>query len=124
MTPPPPNARPDTPRGRTVTQIEVTVDRQGDAVTITVDPWEANVAPDTSIEWVVSGADSILIEPKNPGRWPFPGRPKPGNPNLPAKAGKVDKDAKDKDRYPYNIILIAGDLRIDIDPDIVIFDPL
>jgi hypothetical protein len=123
MTPPPPNGRPEPPPGRAVTEIEVKVTTQGDGVTITVSPWEAKVEPDTAIQWKIDGADTILIEPKNPGKWPFPGKPRPGNPTLPAKAGKVDKNAKHDDRFPYSIVLIAGDLRVDIDPDIVIFDP-
>lgn len=123
MTPSPPNDRPDSNSRRPVTEIKVTLSTRNDAVTVTVDPWEAPVKPGTSIEWTVDGADAIRIEPKDPGKWPFPGPPAPGNPGLPAKAGKVIQGLPNGKKYPYSILLTAGGRTIDIDPEVVIFDP-
>jgi hypothetical protein len=106
-----------------VTKIEVAITWQGDDMSLTVRPCNAYVQRGTDIEWTVQGADEIRIEPKNSGDWPFPGKPPAGRPGTPVAAGKVGQDAPYGKHYSYSIILSHDGRKIDIDPDIIIFDP-
>jgi hypothetical protein len=107
-----------------VTKIEVAITWQGDDMSLTVRPCKAYVERDTDIEWTVQGADDITIEPKNSGDWPFQNKTPPaGRPGTPVAAGTVAKNAPFKKHYSYRIILTHDGRKIDIDPDIIIFDP-
>jgi len=100
---------------------------------VEVDPWCANVSPDTNpeFEWILDGPGGATMEirPKDPSRWPFPpGRPPPDRvpPNNPIRAGRVRPGAG-KGKYRYSILLTwedsGGNTRsFDIDPDIYILD--
>jgi hypothetical protein len=98
---------------------------ESDHVKIAVSPWEARVLPGADVSWDVDpGVDSIEITPKDASRWPFPGSPSKGKPGQPARAGRVRPDATPKSRYSYNIRVVCGSRTIDIDPEIVIRDPM
>jgi hypothetical protein len=106
--------------------MKIKVDVQGgetDHVTIAVSPWEARVLPGADVSWDVDpGVDSIEITPKK--EWPFEKKRCEGKPGQPARAGRVRQDAPPKSRYSYNIRVVCGSRTIDIDPEIVIRDPM
>jgi hypothetical protein len=96
-----------------------------DHMEIAVSPWEARVRPGAEVSWAVAeGVDSITITPKDASQWPFPGNQSQGRPGQPARAGRVRQDAPPHHRYGYNIRVVCGSRTIDIDPDIVIRDPM
>jgi hypothetical protein len=98
-----------------------------DNIRIAVHPWEAWVRRGRPLEWVVTGVDSMVVEPRVPDRWPFQERPTrarrdPREPERPARAsaGNVLPTAPVYERYQYDIILHCGARVIRIDPDIII----
>jgi hypothetical protein len=108
--------------------MKIKVDVKGgetDHVKIAVSPWEARVLPGADVSWDVDpGVDSIEITPKDASKWPFHGTPSKGKPGQPALAGRVRDDAPPNGRYSYNIRVDCGSRIIDIDPEIVIRDPM
>jgi hypothetical protein len=107
--------------------VMIKVDVKGgetDHVEIAVSPWEARVLRGADVSWDVKGVDSIEITPKDASRWPFPGTPSKGKPGQPARAGRVRPDAPLKSSHSYDIRVVCGSRTIDIDPEIVIRDPM
>jgi hypothetical protein len=108
--------------------VEITVRISGgetDHMEIAVSPWEARVLPGAEVSWdVAEGVDSITITPKDASQWPFPGNQSSGRPGQPARAGRVRPDAPPHRHYSYNIRVVCGSRTIDIDPEIVIRDPM
>jgi hypothetical protein len=96
-----------------------------DQLQIVVRPWEAYVRRRAPLSWSLEqspAVDSMVIVPK--GDWPFTEpRPSVGRPQQPAQAGTVRQDAP-MGRYSYSMMVYCGTQVIDIDPDIVIRDPM
>jgi hypothetical protein len=95
-----------------------------DQIQIVVRPWEAPVRRGAAVSWPIDapGIDSLVIVPK--GDWPFTEpRPSVGRPNVPARAGNVRQDAR-MGRYSYSIMVYCEGRIIDIDPEVVIRDPM
>jgi hypothetical protein len=119
--PPPPMAPPGP-----VTDIDVRIAGCAtDQLQIVVRPWEAHVRRGAPLSWSLvesPAVDSMVIVPK--GDWPFTEpRPSVGGPQRPAQAGTVRQDAP-MGRYSYSIMVYCSTQVIDIDPDIVIRDPM
>lgn len=96
-----------------------------DQLQFVVRPWEAHVRRNAPLSWSLvqsPAVDSIVIVPK--GDWPFTQpRPSVGRPQRPAQAGTVRQNAP-MGRYGYSIMVYCGTQVIDIDPEIVIRDPM
>lgn len=106
---------------RAPVRVSVAVtDCQEDAVTITVSPWQAQVAPGDDLAWTQTGADSVAIEPTTPG-WPFPApNPRAARGAL-ASAGALAAGRAPAGRvFNYGITLFCGDRVLRIDPEIII----
>jgi hypothetical protein len=135
----PPAGRPDTVPAETQTQndqdwqptstveVEIT-DCAGDSVSIRVSPWVANVRQGDPLTWSTSaeGADSVAIQAKDPGQWPFEwegqrqrmARP----PGEEIAAGNATRGEVGR-TYRYHIVVYCGGRILDIDPDIVVRNP-
>jgi hypothetical protein len=118
--------QPLAPRGP-VQNIEVRVGGCAtDQIQIVVRPWEAHVRRGDPLSWTLdqptTGIDSMVIVPK--ADWPFTEpRPSVGRPQMPARAGNVRQDAP-MGHYSYSIMVYCDGRVIDIDPEIVIRDPM
>ena len=130
-------------------EVEVQCIGNGNLGRVTIDPWytELDMPTDqrqnnSEIMWVITGespgADSIQIQPKDVGEWPFPDIQHRGRGRGPgqaarsgkmfnqvlARGGRVNPRAVQRgDRFSYNIIVFCYDAEGDstytysIDPD-------
>lgn len=123
-----------------VSQITIEVSGcETDSIAIVVRPWTAHVQRGRPLSWTTpAGVDSVVIEALQADRWPFawerPGhrpeqpehhRPAPrrsARGGMPIQAGNVPAHAA-LGTYSYRFLLYCGARVIDIDPEIIIFDP-
>jgi hypothetical protein len=111
--------------------IYVTVNGCGtDSIYIKVDPWVAPVRRGQPARWHPPEAsiDSMVVQAKDPHSWPFQWAP-PGRaqrrPTLPGRALQAGvAQGRDQERYAYSILVYCGKHVIDIDPEVVIVDPM
>jgi hypothetical protein len=104
-------------------KVEVHVDATGDTLRINVEPWVVDVENGKPLHWVLHSTDpgaTMRIEPKDAGRWPFPGpaptRPVP--PGTPFAAGRVQGSLGSS--WAYSIIVRTDGRDLEIDPEIFI----
>lgn len=109
---------------RAPVQVSIAVENCGaDAVTITINPWQARVGPEDDLTWVHSGADSVMIEPVTRGNWPFPTANPRAARGAAASAGRMTRGrAQVGQVVQYAIVLYCGGRMLRIDPDIIIGD--
>lgn len=111
--------------------IYVTVNGCGtDSIYIKVDPWVAPVQRGQPARWhpPEEGIDSMVVQAKDPHAWPFQWAP-PGRaqrrPTLPGRALQAGvARGRHQERYAYSILVYCGGRVIDIDPEVVIVDPM
>lgn len=122
-----PFARSAEPAERAPVDVTVSATCTGNAVTVSISPWEARITRDDSVTWSLGGAaDSVDIQPLNRGgrAWPF-------QRNNPGRARRSQRASSGRTRgnvqagtYAYQIILYCGGRRIVIDPEVIIEDEL
>ena len=130
-------------------KVEVECIGNGHLGRVMIDPWYAELDMPTEgdpnnpeIMWVITGespgVESILIQPKEEGEWPFTGTQHPGRGRGPAQAARSGKmlahvpargrrgepaNVRAGDRWSYNILVTCNDPQGDstyvyvIDPD-------
>jgi hypothetical protein len=101
-----------------------------DNIAIVVHPWTAYVERGRPLRWTTPATvDSVVIQATRPGQWPFewaqPGQPqrRAARGGAAIQAGAMRPGAA-AGSYSYRFLLYCDGRVIDIDPDIVIFDPM
>lgn len=112
------------PRPPAVHTVTVGVSCTGTRVQVWVDPWTVNLPRGDEVEWVLdpnAGSQTLRIQPKHGGGWPFAGSPPAGGKGNPARTGQ----AQQAGRHQYDIVLScerqgASPIPVILDPEIII----
>ena len=108
-------------------RVTVTAQCVNGEVRHSINPWRLEIDQGDEVEWnIPEGAqvDSIAIDPKESGRWPFSANQRKGHRGQPARSGDMRPNQAGQ-TYQYNVEVWCTDNRGDalhevIDPDIII----